>query len=288
MRSHPIAEAEATITAGTQLTVIEPGVSPLVLDLPRLWRYREILGFLVWRDLKVRYKQTALGVFWAILQPLFTVVILTVVFRLFVDVPSDGHPYPVFAYAALLPWYYVSQAVTRGGNSLIANVDLIGKVYFPRLFVPLASILTPLVDLALAFFVLIAMMVVYGIVPSVGVFLLPVFVLLAALSALAFSLWLSALNVRFRDVCHTIPFLIQVWMLASPIAYPLSIVPERWRLLYSLNPMVGVIEGFRWALLGGADPSFSTIAIGTSVVLVLLGGGLVYFNTTERTFADII
>lgn len=268
--------------------VIEPRRGLLHLDLGALWQYRELLYFLIWRDVKIRYKQTAIGVAWAVLQPLLTMVLFALVFGRFAGVPSDGVPYPVFAYAALLPWYYFAQAVTESGRSLVGDAHLIRKVYFPRLVIPLAAVVRPLVDFALSFLVLLGLLVWFGIRPGWGVAALPVFVLLAMLTALAAGLWLSALNVRYRDVGHTIPFLVQIWLFASPVAYPLGLVPEAWRFLYSLNPMVGVIEGFRWALLGKGSPDLQAMAASSVAVLVVLFGGLVHFRLLERTFADVV
>jgi lipopolysaccharide transport system permease protein len=268
--------------------VIQPGKGLLHLDLRAVWQYRELLYFLIWRDVKVRYKQTLIGAGWAILRPLMTMVVFTMVFSKFAKVPSDGLPYPIFAYTALLPWQYFSQAFGHSGGSVVSNANLVRKIYFPRLIVPIAAALAPLVDFALAFVILLVMMVWFGIAPTVGVLALPVFLLLAASTALAVSLWLSAANVRYRDVRYTIPFLAQIWMYASPVAYPVSLVPEKWRFLYSLNPMVGVIEGFRWALLGKQSPDFEVMVVSAIIVLMLLFGGLVYFKRTERTFADVI
>ena len=268
--------------------VIEPRSGLFDLDLEAVWEYRELLYFLVWRHVKVRYKQTAIGVAWVILQPLLTMMVFTVIFSYLVKIPSDGLPYPIFAYTALLPWTYFSQALTRGGGGLVSNANLISKVYFPRLLIPLASVVTPLVDFGLSFVILLGLMVWYGIVPTWGVLALPLFLLLALMTALAASLFLSALNVKYRDVGYVIPFLTQFWMYASPVIYPVSLVPEKWRLLYSLNPMVGVIEGFRWALLGTKSPDFRVIAVSASVVVMLLFGGIVYFKQSERTFADVI
>jgi len=268
--------------------VIEPMKGLLNLDLGALWEYRELLYFLVWRDVKVRYKQTAIGVAWVILQPLLTMVVFTVIFSYLAQIPSDGLPYPLFAYTALLPWTYFSQALTRGGGGLVGSANLISKVYFPRLMIPLSSVLTPAVDFLLSFVILLGLMVWYGIAPTWGVFALPLFMLLALMTALAVGLLLSPLHVRYRDVGYIIPFLAQFWMYASPVIYPVSLIPERWRLLYSLNPMVGVIEGFRWALLGKASPDFGVMAVSTIVVVALLFSGLVFFKRMERTFADVI
>jgi lipopolysaccharide transport system permease protein len=275
-----------------------PGPTPVVLIQPRkrwfdfdlvsLYQYRELLYFLTWRDVKVRYKQAAIGVAWVILQPLLTMIVFTVIFGQFAKMPSDGLPYPIFAFAALLPWNYFSQAISRSGTSLVSNANLISKVYFPRLLVPISGALGPVVDFAISFLILLGMMAWYGIAPTWGVLMLPFFLLLAFFTALATCLYLSALNVKYRDVGHAIPFLVQFWMYASPVVYSVNLIPEKWRLLYSLNPMVGVIEGFRWALLGKEQPAFSAIAVSTLTVMALLFGGLVYFRRTERTFADII
>jgi lipopolysaccharide transport system permease protein len=268
--------------------VIQPSKGLFHLDLRAVWQYRELLFFLIWRDVKVRYKQTAIGVGWAILQPLMTMVIFTVVFGNFAGIPSDGLPYPIFAYTALLPWNYFAQAINRSGVSLVSNASLISKVYFPRLIVPIAAAVAPLVDFAVAFVILLGMMVWFGTAPTWGVLALPLFLLLTLATALAVTLWLSALNAKYRDVGHAVPFLTQFWMYASPVAYPVSLVPEKWRLLYSLNPMVGVIEGFRWALLGEESPDFGVMAVSAAVVSALLLGGVVYFKQMEHTFADVI
>lgn len=268
--------------------IIEPTKGLFQLDLAALWQYRELLYFLVWRDVLVRYKQTAIGVCWAVLQPLITMLIFTLVFSNFARIPSDGKPYPVFAFAALLPWICFSQALQRSGSSLVGSANLITKIYFPRLLIPLAASVSPVVDLFFSCIVLLAMMLWYGILPTWGLLALPLFVVLSMLSALSVGLWLTTLNVKYRDIGHIIPFLVQVWMYASPVAYPVSIVPEKWRLLYSLNPMVGVIEGFRWAILGTERPDWMVMIVSSLVVVVLLVSGLVYFKRMEQTFADVI
>jgi lipopolysaccharide transport system permease protein len=268
--------------------VIQPPGRLDSLDIAALWEYRELLYFLVWRDVKVRYKQSLIGAGWAIIQPVMTMAIFTVVFGNFAKIPSDGMPYAVFAYAALLPWTYFSSALSRSGTGLVSNANLITKVYFPRLIIPLASVIAPAVDFLFAFLVLLGLMAWFGIAPTWGILALPLFFLLAMITALAVGLWLSPLNARYRDVGHTIPFLIQFWMFASPVVYPVSLIPESWRLIYSLNPMVGVIEGFRWALLGKANTDFSSILVSIAVVLVLLAGGIVFFKRMERTLADVI
>jgi lipopolysaccharide transport system permease protein len=258
------------------------------LKLKDLWDYRELIYFLVWRDIKVRYKQTAIGVAWAVLQPLLTMLIFTLIFGILVRVPSEGLPYSVFVYTALVPWSYFSEAVSRGGSSLVANANLISKVYFPRLVIPISSVITPVIDFVLSFFILLGLIAWFNIKPTWAIVTLPIFLLLTMVTALAVSLWFSALNVKYRDVSYTIPFLIQVWMFASPIVYPISILPARWRPIYSINPLVGVVEGFRWALLGKESPNFWAMGIGAASLILLLAGGAVYFKRMERSFADVI
>jgi lipopolysaccharide transport system permease protein len=257
------------------------------LRLGELWKYRELLYFLVWRDIKVRYKQTALGAAWAVLQPLLTMIVLTVFFGRLAKIPSNGVPYPLFAYTALLPWQLFAFALTESANSLVGNQSLITKVYFPRLIVPLASVLAGLVDFGISFVVLLILMSYYRIVPTATIVVLPLFIILAVATALSVGLWLSALNVQFRDVRYTIPFLTQFWLFATPVAYPSSLVPERWRVWYGLNPMTGVVEGFRWALLGKARSPGTSLWVSVLVVVLLLVGGLAYFRRMESTFADI-
>ncbi|HAM51932.1 MAG TPA: phosphate ABC transporter permease [Nitrospiraceae bacterium] len=268
--------------------VIQPAKNFFQFDLADIWRYRELLYFMAWRDIVVRYKQTAMGASWAVIQPLITMVIFTLIFGRLAKIPSDGVPYPVFAFTALLPWTYFSQALTRSGNSVVSSANLITKIYFPRLLIPLAASISPLVDFFFSFLLLLALMAWYHVGLTWGLLALPLFLGFAFLSSLAIGLWLAALNVRYRDVGYVIPFLTQVWMYASPVVYPVSVVPEKWRLLYGLNPMAGVIEGFRWALLGKQSPDFSVIAISTGVVMAMLFGGIVYFRRSESTFADII
>lgn len=281
---------DATITSRTlnHYVEIRPSKKLLNLELDRLWRYRELLYFLIWRELKIRYKQAAFGAGWAIVQPVFTVAIFTVVFGYFAKMPSDGIPYPVFAFTALVPWTYFSEALRRCATGLVGDSDLIRKIYFPRLIIPLAAVTSPMADFLLSLIVLIVLLFWYGLTPTWGVVFLPLFLFMSMVSALAIGLWLGPLNVRFRDINHTLPFLIQIWMYASPIVYPLSIVPERWRLLYSLNPMVGVIEGFRWALLGKQSPDILSMGISMLVVVLLFLSGIVYFKRMERFFADVI
>lgn len=267
---------------------IEPPRGVEALPLRELWAYRELLYFLVWRDIKVRYKQTAIGAAWAVLQPLTAMVVFSVIFGAFAGIPSDGVPYPVFTFAALLPWQLFASALSGAGNSLVGSQSLITKIYFPRLLVPIAAVLGGLADFAVAFVILLLLMALYGVAPTAAVLALPLFVALALAAALAVGLWLSALNVQYRDVRHTIPFLTQIWMYATPVVYPSSIVPEPWRALLGLNPMAGVVEGFRWALLGTAQPSWPMLSVSTLVVAALLGGGLVYFQRMESTFADVV
>ena len=268
--------------------VITPLKGLFQLDLVSIWRFRELLYFLVWRDVILRFKQTLIGGAWVILQPVITMVIFTLIFSNLARIPSDGVPYPVFAFCALLPWSFFSAALSRSSSSVVNNANLVTKIYFPRLLIPFAASLGPLVDLIFSFLVLLAMMVWFRIVPTWGLLALPLFLWLAIMTALAVGLWSSALNVRYRDVGNIIPFLIQVWMYASPVAYPVSLVPQQWRMLYSLNPMVGVIEGFRWALLGkgSLDPVMLTVSL--VVVSALFFGGIIYFKRTEQTFADVI
>jgi lipopolysaccharide transport system permease protein len=284
----PFAVPAIADPAGETIVTIQPSRGLFRLDLAGLWQYRELLYFLVWRDVKVRYKQTVIGAGWAILQPLMTMAIFTVVFGKFAKIPSDGLPYPIFAYTALLPWTYFAHAVGTSGGSLVGNSNLINKIYFPRLIILLSSVTTPLVDFLLSLLVLAGMMVWFNVSPGWSILALPLFLFLALLTALSVGLWLSPLNVRFRDVGHTIPFLLQFWMYASPVAYPMSIVPQRWQLLYSLNPMAGVIEGFRWALLGKRPPSATSLIISGAIVLMLFVGGLIFFKRMERSFADVI
>jgi lipopolysaccharide transport system permease protein len=272
----------------SSLTVIRPVTGLAPIRLRELWEYRELLYFLAWRDIKVRYKQTVLGAAWAVLQPLLTMVIFSVLFGRLARLPSDGVPYPVFAFCALVPWTYFATALTQASNSLVDHSALISKIYLPRVLLPLARVVGGLVDLALASAVLGAMLAYYGIVPGPAVLTLPFFVLLAATTAFAVSLWLAALNVRYRDVRHVIPFLIQIWLFATPIAYSASLVPERWRALYGLNPMAGVVDGFRWALLGRTEPPGALVALSGLSVVVILAGGLFYFRRMERSFADTI
>jgi lipopolysaccharide transport system permease protein len=267
---------------------IDPPSSWTSLGIRELWDYRELLYFLVWRDVKVRYKQTVLGAAWAVIQPFFMMVVFSLFFGRLAHMPSDGFPYPVFTFCALLPWQLFAHALTESSNSIVANERLITKVYFPRLVVPIAAVLGGLVDFFIAFVILLGMMAYYRIVPGWTIVALPGLVLLAIATALAVGLWLSALNVQYRDVRYTINFLVQVWLFATPVAYPSSIIPQRWRPLYGLNPMAGVVEGFRWALLGKSDPPGALLWVSVAVVILLLIGGLYYFRRMEQQFADVV
>ena len=264
----------------------EPGLASL--GLKELWEYRELLYFLTWRDIKVRYKQTVLGAAWAVIQPFFMMVVFSLFFGRLAHVPSDGIPYPVFVYCALLPWQLFAHALTESSNSLVANERLITKVYFPRLIVPISAVLGGLIDFCIAFVILLLMMFYYGIRPTWVIVALPAFILLAIATALGVGLWLSALNVKYRDVRYTITFLVQFWLFATPVAYPSSIVPERWRPVFGLNPMAGVVEGFRWALLGKSEGPGALLAVSVAVVILLLIGGLYYFLRMEAQFADVV
>ena len=265
---------------------ITPSRGWVSLGLGDLWEYRELLYFLVWRDVKVRYKQTALGVVWAVIQPFLTMVVFAVFFGRLAKVPSDGVPYPLFAYAALVPWTFFANALSHASNSLVGSASLIQKVYFPRLIVPIASVLSGVVDLVCALSVLVLMMAWYGVGVSAKILWLPLFALAAVVTALAVALWLSALNVEYRDIRYVLPFVTQFWLFATPVAYPSSLLSEPWRTVYGLNPMVGVVEGFRWALLDtGVAPGPMLVASSIASLLFLVGGAY-YFRRLERTFAD--
>jgi lipopolysaccharide transport system permease protein len=267
---------------------LKPSKGWLAVDFKELWRYRELVFFLTWRDIKVRYKQAVLGIGWAILQPLLTVLIFTVIFGILLETPSQDLPYPLFALSALLPWQLFATALQRSSVSLVGNANLITKIYFPRLAIPLSTVFAALVDFGVSLVVLFGVMAYYRYWPTWNTLWLVPIVLLTILTALAVGLWFSALNVQYRDIQHMVPFIIQVWMYASPIVYPIETIPAGiWRVLYGLNPMVGVIQGFRWALLGGSPPDL-TMLISVGVVLVLFVSGLYYFRRMEKTFADIV
>ncbi|HVP81202.1 MAG TPA: ABC transporter permease [Thermodesulfobacteriota bacterium] len=269
--------------------VIKPSRGLFNLRLTELWQYRELLYFLAWRDIKVRYKQTVVGAAWAIIQPFFTMIVFTLFFGNLAKMPSEGVPYPIFSYAGLLPWTFFAQAMNQSSDSLVANANLITKVYFPRLVIPLSAGLAPLVDFCIAFIVLIGMMFYYQIFPTGTLIWLPVFLLLAFATSLGVGLWLSALNVQYRDVRYTIPFLTQLWLFATPVIYPSgAVVHGPWRIILGLNPMTGVVEGFRWALLGIGTAPGTMIYTSMGVSLLLVFTGLMYFNRMEKTFADIV
>lgn len=274
-------------TNSTVTTIIRPSRGWIPINLHDLWRYRELLYFLTWRDVKVRYKQTLLGFAWAIIQPFFMMIVFTLFFGNLAKIPSEGIPYPLFNYAALLPWTLFAEGLRRSSNSLVQESNLVKKVYFPRLIIPLAGVLSPVVDFAIAFTVLIGMMFYYGYVPTMNIILLPGFIILALMTALGVSLWLSAINAKYRDVRYTVPFLIQIWLFASPIVYSSSLLPEKYQLIYGLNPMAGVIEGFRWALLG-TDPPGQMIGVSVILVILVLVSGAFYFRHQEKSFADVI
>lgn len=267
---------------------IRPSKGWVALQLRELWEYRELLYFLTWRDIKVRYKQTLLGSTWAIIQPFFTMVVFSIFFGKLAKVPSDGIPYPIFSYTGLVPWTFFAYGLTQASNSLVGSGNLIKKVYFPRLVVPISSVLSGAVDFLLAFAVLLGMIFFYGITPTSNIVWLPALFLLAGTAALGTGLWLSAMNVQFRDVRYAVPFLTQFWLFATPIAYPSSLLVEPWRTVYGLNPMVGVVEGFRWALLGTDTAPGPIIVASTLATITLLISGAYYFRRMEKSFADVV
>ena len=289
-------EQQPVVTASPPLGVdgipvirIEPSKGWVSLKLSELWEYRELLYFLTWRDIKVRYKQTVLGAAWAIIQPFFTMVVFSVFFGRLAKIPSDGIPYPIFSYAALVPWTFFAHGLTQASNSLVGGSRLIKKVYFPRLAMPIATVLSGVVDFVLAFIVLIGMMLAYGIVPTVNTLWLPLFLLLALITSLGTGLWFSAMNVQFRDVRYAVPFIAQFWMFATPIAYPSSLIENPLlRTLYGINPMAGVVEGFRWALLGTDTTPGPITIVSCLAALALLVSGAFYFRRMEKTFADVV
>jgi len=270
------------------VTIIRPSKGWVPLELRELWEYRDLFYLFVWRDLKIRYKQTMVGASWAIFQPFITMVVLSIFFGKLIRVPSEGIPYPIFAYTALVPWMYFVNALTQSSNSLLVNNMLITKIYFPRLIIPISTVITGLLDFVIAFAILLGMMLIYGTVPTAAIWTLPFFIVLTIATALALGLWLSALNVEYRDVRFILPFLTQIWFFVTPVAYPSSLVPEPWRAIYGLNPMAGVVEGFRWALLGKAQPPSIILVVSAIVVIGLLIGGLYFFRYKEDKFADVI
>lgn len=270
------------------LTEISASGNSLRADLREMWAYRDLLVLLIKRDVSIRYKQSAVGIGWAVIQPLVTMLIFTVVFGNFAKLPSEGYPYALFTMCALVPWTFFARALAGASGSIVGSTSMVTKVYFPRLILPISKTVSGIVDFAVAFGVLVVMLLIYQVPPSVGLLWLPLFVLLALATALGIGLWLTALNVKYRDVGLLVPFLTQIWMYASPIAYSSSIVPERWVWIYSLNPIFGVVEGFRWALLGKAPPAIGPLALSCAVVVVMLVSGIWYFRRTERSFADTI
>ncbi|SRR6266511_5124895 len=282
------AHNDIPMTAALPVTILRPSRGWVPLNLREMWEYRELLYFLAWRDIKVRYKQTVLGAAWAIIQPFFTMVVFSIFFGELAGIPSGGVPYPIFAYSALVPWMYFANALTQASNSLVGQEHMITKVYFPRLIIPMASVLAGLVDFAISFAVLVGMMLFYGIMPMAAIWTLPLFILLATATALGVGVWLSALNVQYRDVRYVVHFLVQFWLFATPIAYPSSLVPERWRAIYGLNPMAGVVEGFRWALLGQAQAPGPLLVVSVLTVIGVLTSGLYFFRRMEETFADVV
>jgi lipopolysaccharide transport system permease protein len=270
------------------LIVIKPSRGWISLKLHELWEYRELVYFLTWRDIKVRYKQTVLGAAWAIIQPFFTMVVFSLFFGKLAKIPSDGIPYPLFAYSALVPWTFFANGLNQSSNSLVGSANLITKVYFPRMVIPISSIISGILDFALAFIVLLGMMVSYGMVPTSNIILLPFLLLLAFITALGVGMWLSALNVQFRDVRYTLPFLTQFWLFATPIAYPSSLLAEPWRTIYGINPMAGVVEGFRWALLGTETSPGPIIVVSSMASIAVLISGAFYFRRMEKNFADVV
>jgi len=267
---------------------IEPPKGWMSLNLRELWEYHELLYFLIWRDVKVRYKQTILGATWAVLQPILTMVIFSLFFGKLAGIPSDGIPYPIFSYTALVPWQFFANGVNQSSISIVGNADLIKKVYFPRLVIPISAVLAGVIDFVLAFIVLIGLMLFYGIVPTWKIIFMPLFLFLALITALGISLWLSAINAQFRDVRYAVPYLIQAWMFVTPIAYPSSLLNEPWKTIYGINPMAGVIEGFRWALLNANTAPESTIIVSTLVAIITFLGGAIYFRRLEALFADVV
>ena len=286
--SSGICDPAVFIGNGAEEIVIEPSRGWVPLNLKELWEYRELLYFLCWRDIKVRYKQTVLGAAWAILQPFLTMLVFTLFFGRLAQIPSDGIPYAIFCYAALVPWTFFANGLSQASNSLVSNGNLLTKVYFPRLIMPLAGVLSGIIDFVVAFVVLLGMMVYYGLVPTIHILWLPAFLLLALVTALGVAVWLSAMNVKYRDVRYVIPFLIQIWLFATPIAYPSSLLSEPWQTLYGINPMVGVVEGLRWALLGTATAPGLMSMVSALAALVVLVTGVFYFRRMEKTFADVV
>jgi lipopolysaccharide transport system permease protein len=286
--SSTTATARPAALAKPPVLRIAPLIHWWVLPAGELWAYRELLYFFVWRDIKIRYKQTAIGAAWAVLQPFLTMLIFSLFFGKLAHIPSEGLPYPIFYYSALLPWMYFAASLQNATSTIVENQRLITKVYFPRLHLPLSAVLSGLVDFGVSFLMLIVMMIYYGIRPTAAALWLPAFLVLAVATALGVGLWLSALNAIYRDVRYVVPFLVQFWMFASPVAYPASLVPAKWRWLYGLNPMAGVIEGFRWSLTGHGDPPGRLVLISAAVVLAVLLAGIAYFQKVETVVSDVV
>ncbi len=284
-----MAENTSVVRSEPTTVYIRPASGLAALNLRDLWTYRELIYFMIWRDLKVRYKQTLLGAAWAVIQPLMTMLVFNFLFNNVAKLPSDGIPYPIFSYTALLPWGLFSTALNNASRSLTSNTNMITKVYFPKLILPMASVLAGLVDFAIAFVILIGLMFYYHVTPSLtALWAVPLFLLLSVITALGVALWLSAINVQYRDVGYALPFLTQFWMFITPVAYSSKVISEKWQVIYALNPMAGVVNGFRWALLGSGNPPDVLVAISTGIALVVLFTGLIYFRNMERTFADTI
>ncbi len=281
-------QSTVTIPSNLLRTRREPSKGWAWPKFRELWEFRELLFFFAWRDIKVRYRQTVMGALWAIIQPFFTMVIFSLFFGRLANIPSDGVPYPVFSFAALVPWTFFANALAQASNSLVSNANMVKKIYFPRLALPIATVLAGIIDFALAFVVLLGIMIFYGLVPTVNIIWLPLFALLALVTSIGVSLWLAAMNVQFRDVRYTIPFLTQAWLFVTPIAYPSSMLPESWRIVYGLNPMAGVVEGFRWALLGTDTAPGKMIIISSLVAITVFISGAFYFRRMEQDFADVL
>lgn len=267
---------------------IEPTKGWVSLKLDELWDYRELLYFMIWRDIKVRYKQTVLGVAWAVIQPVMTMLVFSIFFGRLAKISSDGLPYPLFSYAALVPWGFFAGGLGKASDSLVGSAQLIKKIYFPRLAIPIAGVLSGLVDFAISFSVVLVLMVIYGVYPTLNIVFLPLFLLLSLITSLGVGLWLAAMNVQYRDVRYLIPFITQIWMFASPIVYPSSYLAEPWRSVYGINPMAGVVEGFRWALLGSGSPPGAIVFVSAAASILVLIGGAFYFRRMERNFADVV
>ena len=280
--------AASNASVATPIIRVEASNGWVSLRIKELWEYRELLYFLVWRDIKVRYKQTALGATWAIIQPFLTMVVFSLFFGRLAKVPSDGVPYPIFSFTALVPWSFFAYGLTQASNSVVSSSNLITKVYFPRLIIPIATVVSGIVDFVLAFAVLLGMMLYYRVTPTINILWLPLFLLLAFVTSLGVGLWLSSLNVKYRDVRYIVPFITQFWMFATPIAYSSSLLSQPWRTIYGLNPMVGVVEGFRWALLGTTTAPGPIIAVSSLAAMIIMIAGALYFRRMERTFADIV